>query len=59
MSEKLIGKVTHYFGKAHVAAIQILEGQLNVGDTVHFKGHTSDWTQTAYACVPWLFAVWG
>ena len=40
-----IGEVTHYFGKAKVAAIKITEGQLTVGDTVHIVGHTSDFTQ--------------
>jgi len=46
MAEELIGTVTHYFGKAQVAGIEITEGQLQVGDTVHIVGHTSDFTQT-------------
>ncbi len=46
MAEQLIGKVTHYFGKAQVAAIEITAGELHVGDTIHIKGHTSDFTQT-------------
>ena len=45
MAEELIGKVTHYFGKAQVAAIEITEGELSVGDTIRIKGHTSDFTQ--------------
>ena len=45
MAEQLIGKVTHYFGKANVAAVEITDGQLSVGDTIRIKGHTSDWTQ--------------
>ena len=45
MAEQLIGKVTHYFGKAQVAAIKITDGQLNAGDTIHIVGHTSDFTQ--------------
>lgn len=45
MSEQLVGKVTHYFGKPHVAAIQITDGELHVGDTIHVRGHTSDFTQ--------------
>jgi len=45
MAEELIGKVMHYFGKAQVAAIEITSGQLAVGDTIHFKGHTSDFNQ--------------
>ena len=45
MAEQLVGQVTHYFGKAQVAAIKITEGQLNVGDTIHIVGHTSDFSQ--------------
>ena len=45
MAEQLVGQVMHYFGKAQVAAVKITEGQLNVGDTIHFVGHTSDFTQ--------------
>ena len=45
MAEQLIGTVTHYFGKASVAAIKLTEGQLSVGDTIHVRGHTSDFTQ--------------
>ncbi|HSW46584.1 MAG TPA: EF-Tu/IF-2/RF-3 family GTPase [Phycisphaerae bacterium] len=45
MSEQLIGKVTHYFSKAQVAAIELTGGELNVGDTVHIVGHTSDFSQ--------------
>lgn len=46
MSEKEIGEVTHYFGNIHVAAIDLTHGELRVGDKVHIKGHTSDFTQT-------------
>ena len=46
MAEEEIGKVTHYFGHIQVAAIEITSGTLRVGDTIHFKGHTSDFTQT-------------
>jgi len=45
MSEQLIGTVTHYFSHAHVAAIDLAGGPLNVGDTIHVVGHTSDFTQ--------------
>lgn len=40
-----IGKVSHYFGHIGVAAVQ-LTGPLAVGDRVHVKGHTTDFTQT-------------
>ncbi len=43
--EKRIGVVTHYFGKITVAIIKIEEEGLKIGDTIHFKGHTSDFTQ--------------
>ena len=46
MAEEEIGKVTHYFGKIQVAAIEVTSGVLSVGDTIHVKGHTSDFTQT-------------
>ncbi|MGD2110777.1 MAG: hypothetical protein PVI86_15470 [Phycisphaerae bacterium] len=46
MAEQLVGKVTHYFGKAHVAAVKITGGELHVGDKIHVVGHTSDFTQT-------------
>jgi translation elongation factor EF-1alpha len=42
--EQEIGKISHYFNKIGVAAI-VLTGELVVGDTIHVKGHTSDWTQ--------------
>lgn len=44
MPEEVVGKVVGYFAKIGVAAIE-MEGELKVGDTVHFKGHTSDFTQ--------------
>jgi putative protease len=43
--EKLIGKVTHYFNKIGVAVIEITDDEINAGDTIHIKGHTSDFKQ--------------
>ena len=45
MAEERIGRVTHYFGKIQVAVVKIEAGSLSVGDTIHVKGHTSDFTQ--------------
>jgi translation initiation factor IF-2 len=45
MAEQLIGTVTHYFGNVKVAAVEITDGELHVGDTIHVVGHTSDFTQ--------------
>jgi len=44
MEEKLIGKITHYFGKIGVGIIELTDS-LRVGDTIHVKGHTSDFNQ--------------
>jgi len=46
MQEKEIGRITHYFSKIGVAVIELTDGSLNVGDTIHIKGHTTDVTQT-------------
>jgi len=46
MAEQIIAVVTHYFGNIGVAALKITDGELRVGDTIHVKGHTSDFTQT-------------
>jgi translation elongation factor EF-1alpha len=45
MMEKEIGRVTHFFHKINVAVIEVTAGGLKVGDTIHIKGHTSDFTQ--------------
>jgi putative protease len=45
MEEQLVGTVTHYFGKPHVAIVEIKEGELRVGDTIRVVGHTSEHTQ--------------
>ena len=45
MAEVELGKVTHYFSKIGVAAIHLTHETLRVGDTIHVKGHTSDFTQ--------------
>ena len=44
MEEKLIGKITHYYGNLNVGIIELSDA-LKVGDTIHIKGHTSDFTQ--------------
>ncbi len=43
--EKLIGKVNHFFNKISVAIIEITDDELNIGDTIHIKGHTADYNQ--------------
>ncbi|UCB57204.1 MAG: hypothetical protein JSV30_01030 [Candidatus Omnitrophota bacterium] len=46
MEEKKIGVVTHYFGHIGVGIIKLEKEGLKLGDTLHFKGHTSDFQQT-------------
>ncbi len=43
--EKLIAKITHCFNNINVAVLQLIDDELNVGDTIHIKGHTTDFTQ--------------
>ena len=45
MSEEKIGLISHYFGNISVAGIDIEKKKLEVGDTIHIKGHTTDFTQ--------------
>ena len=45
MPETKVGHVKEYFAKVGVAGIEITEGHLSVGDTIHIKGHTTDLTQ--------------
>jgi len=45
MPETKVGHVKEYFAKVGVAGIEISEGNLLVGDTIHVKGHTTDLTQ--------------
>ena len=44
--EEKIGKVTHYYSKLGVAAIEIEHGKLHKGDKVHIVGHTTDLEET-------------
>lgn len=46
MEENKIGKVTHYFGNISVGIIEMTDGTIRIGDTIHFKGKTTDFTQT-------------
>ncbi|MBI1819877.1 MAG: hypothetical protein HY202_01585 [Nitrospirae bacterium] len=41
----LVGKVTHYYNHSSVAIIELEAGNLHIGDTIHFKGHTTDFEQ--------------
>ncbi|HUT00504.1 MAG TPA: translation elongation factor-like protein [Candidatus Thermoplasmatota archaeon] len=45
MVEEKIGIVEHFFTNINVAAIKITDGELTIGDTVHFVGAHADFTQ--------------
>ena len=42
MEEKEIGVVSNYFSNISVAAVEITDGTVSVGDTLHFLGYTTD-----------------
>ncbi|MBI4029922.1 hypothetical protein HY373_01955 [Candidatus Berkelbacteria bacterium] len=42
--ETEVGKITHYYTHLDVAILE-LKGALKIGDKIHIKGHTSDFTQ--------------
>jgi len=42
MAEKRIGEVVKFFSKPSVAAVKIVEGDVAVGDSLKFSGHTTD-----------------
>ena len=44
-SLEVIGKVTHFFPKVKAGVVKITKGTLAVGDTIHIKGHTTDFKQ--------------
>ena len=43
--EEEIGRITHYFSKINVGVLEITKGNVHVGDTIHIKGHTTDYYQ--------------
>ena len=46
MKEGKIGFVSNYFSKISVAAVELTDGPVSVGDTIHFLGHTTDFETT-------------
>ncbi|HSG75330.1 MAG TPA: EF-Tu/IF-2/RF-3 family GTPase [Burkholderiales bacterium] len=40
-----IGVVTHFYGEPSVAIVKLETGMLRVGDTIHIRGHTTDFSQ--------------
>ena len=40
-----VGAVTHYYEHAGACVVKLDEGPLRVGDTIHVRGHTTDFYQ--------------
>jgi putative protease len=40
-----IGVVTHYYSHLSVAVVKLEAARLRVGDTIHIRGHTTDFQQ--------------
>ena len=39
---QLVGEVTHYFPHVNAAVVKIAKGEIRTGDSLYFKGHTTD-----------------
>lgn len=46
MPEQEIGTVTHYFDHPHVAIVRLTGGEVGIGDTVRFHGHTTEFIES-------------
>ncbi len=42
---KEIGKITHYFPMVKAGVVKLTKGALVLGETIHIKGHTTDFKQ--------------
>jgi putative protease len=40
-----LGRVVHSFPRAGAALVAVEDGELRVGDVLHFRGHTTDFCQ--------------
>ena len=45
MTEEEVGTVVKFFTKPSVAALKIEKGSIKTGDVLHYKGHTTDFTE--------------
>ena len=46
MAEEKVGKIVKFFANPSVAALEITDGTLSVGDRIRIKGHTTDFEDT-------------
>lgn len=45
MAERKVGIVENFFAKISVAAIKLTEGGISTGETIHVRGHSTDFEQ--------------
>ena len=45
MAEELVGKIVKFFSRPSVAAIEVTDGSFQTGDTLWYKGHTTDYKE--------------
>ena len=45
MPDEEIGVIVKFFVKPSVAAIEMKSGSIKIGDTLRYKGHTTDFTE--------------
>ena len=45
MTKEQVGVVVKFFAKPSVAAIEVTGGTIKQGDTLRYKGHTTDFTE--------------
>ncbi len=45
MEQTRVGQVFKYFAQPGVAAIELTDGALHIGDTIHIQGTTTDFSQ--------------
>ena len=45
MDEQLVGRVTHYYTRLQVAVVEVIDGDLRVGDTIRVLGNISNFTE--------------
>jgi len=43
--EEEIGTIIHYYSKINVGILELSHGELKVGETIHIKGKTTDFSQ--------------
>lgn len=45
MPEEQVAVIVKFFARPSVAALEITNGSIKRGDILHYKGHTSDFTE--------------